>query len=179
MKSSNDRDAGAGKHPLISLDDLAKHGIHRTSPKPFRKLKARNVLIGVMAVGGTTAATVGAIAAGTSATGAISVTGAAVGGVAGGVMGSSVGLATGGIGMAATVPFAAAGTAIGSWAGPALALVGIGTAPVWAIPLAIGGTVVAVGSVVATLIGWRNQEDRTQMPKPVSTRDALKRAPYL
>lgn len=79
----------------------------------------------------------------TSATGAISAAGAAVIGIAGGVLGFGVGLVTGGVGMAATVPFATAGAAIGSLAGPALALIGIGTAPVWAIPVAIGGGVVA------------------------------------
>ena len=47
------------------------------------------------------------------------------------------------------VPFAAAGAAIGGWAGPALALVGIGTAPAWAVPVAIGGGVVAVGGALA------------------------------
>ena len=83
------------------------------------------------------------LAAGASATGVISAAGAAIGGVAGGVLGSDVGLATGGVGMAATVPFAAAGAAIGGWAGLALALVGIGTAPAWAVPVAIGGAVAA------------------------------------
>jgi uncharacterized membrane protein YebE (DUF533 family) len=53
--------------------------------------------------------------------------------------------------MAATVPFATAGAAIGGWAGPALALVGIGTAPAWAIPVAIAGGVVAVGGVAAAV----------------------------
>ena len=109
----------------------------------------QNAAIGASIVGGGTAATVGVIAAGTSATGAISAAGAAIGGVAGGVFGSGVGLATGGVGMAATVPFAAAGTAIGGWAGPALALVGIGTAPAWAVPVAIGGGVVAIVGLAA------------------------------
>ncbi len=103
----------------------------------------QNVAIGASVVGGGPAATVGVIAAGASATGAISAAGAAIGGVAGGVLGSGVGLVTGGVGMAATIPFAAAGTAIGGWAGPALAIVGIGTAPAWAVPVAIGGGLVA------------------------------------
>lgn len=76
---------------------------------------------------------------------------AAIGGVAGGVLGSGVGLATGGVGIAATVPFAAAGAAIGGWVGPALAVVGLGTAPAWAVPVAIAGGVVAVGGVVAAV----------------------------
>jgi hypothetical protein len=109
--------------------------------------KIENAAIGISVAGGTAATAAGVIAAGTSATGAISAAGAAIGGVAGGVMGSGVGLATGGMGMAATVPFAAAGTAIGGWAGPALAVVGIGTAPAWAVPVAIAGGVVATCGV--------------------------------
>jgi len=35
--------------------------------------------------------------------------------------------------------------AIGGWAGPALAIIGIGTAPAWAAPAAIGGAAVAAG----------------------------------
>lgn len=118
------------------------------SQTPTRN-KIENAAIGVTVAGGTAATAVGVIAAGTSATGAISAAGAAIGGVAGGVLGSGVGLATGGVGMAATVPFAAAGAAIGGWAGPALAVVGIGTAPAWAVPVAIAGGVVAVGGVLA------------------------------
>ena len=111
--------------------------------------KIENAAIGTAIAGGSVATAAGVVAAGTSATGAISAAGAAIGGVAGGVLGSSVGLATGGVGMAATVPFAAAGAAIGGWAGPALAIVGIGTAPAWAVPVAIAGSVVAVGGVAA------------------------------
>lgn len=118
------------------------------SQTPTRN-KIENAAIGVTVAGGTAASAVGVIVAGTSATSAISAAGAAIGGVAGGVFGSGVGLATGGVGMAATVPFAAAGAAIGGWAGPALALVGIGTAPAWAVPVAIAGGVVAVGGVAA------------------------------
>lgn len=120
------------------------------SQTPTRN-KIQNAAIGVTVAGGTAATAVGVIAAGTSATSAISAAGAAIGGVAGGVLGSGVGLATGGVGMAATVPFAAAGAAIGGWAGPALAVVGIGTAPAWAVPVAIAGGVVAVGGVVAAV----------------------------
>lgn len=135
----------------ITLKDLEKHGIHgHTSPHKGKKV-AQNVAIGASIVGGTAATTVGVIAAGTSATVAISAAGAAIGGVAGGVVGSGVGLATGGVGMAATVPFAAAGAAVGGWAGPALALVGIGTAPAWAVPVAIGGGVVALGGAAVAI----------------------------
>lgn len=125
-------------------------GVESASPSQTpTKNKIENAAIGVTVAGGTAATAVGVIAAGTSATGAISAAGAAIGGVAGGVLGSGVGLATGGVGMAATVPFAAAGAAIGGWAGPALAVVGIGTAPAWAVPVAIAGGIVAVGGVVA------------------------------
>lgn len=146
---SNDKGEYIPANTNVTLRDLEKHGIHRPSTKG--KKVAQNVAIGASIVGGTTATTVGVIAAGTSATGVISAAGAAIGGVAGGVFGSGVGLATGGVGMAATVPFAAAGAAVGGWAGPALALVGIGTAPAWAVPVAIGGGVVALGGTAAAI----------------------------
>jgi len=155
MSTNDDGDNGKGEYipasTKITLKDLEQHGIHSPSTSRDGKKVAQNVAIGASIVGGTAATTVGVIAAGTSATGAISAAGAAIGGVAGGVIGSGVGLATGGVGMAATVPFAAAGAAIGGWAGPALALVGIGTAPVWAVPVAIIGGVVAIGGAVATV----------------------------
>ncbi len=122
-----------------------------TPPRGPSRRKIENAAIGVTVAGGTAATAVGVIAAGTSATGAISAVGAAIGGVAGGVLGSGVGLATGGIGMAATIPFAAAGAAIGGWTGPALALLGIGTAPAWAVPVAIGGGVIALGGAAAAV----------------------------
>lgn len=124
---------------LVPIDHQRKSG---------KKGSIKNVALGASVVGGSTAAIAGTIAAGTSSTAAISAAGAAIGGVTGGVVGSGFGLVTGGFGMAATVPFATAGAAIGGWAGPALALVGIGTAPAWAVPVAVGGAVVAVSGVV-------------------------------
>jgi len=154
MTDAKDQNEGGEYIPAetrITLKDLEKHGIHGNSTPHKGKKVAQNVAIGASIVGGTAATTVGVIAAGTSATGAISAAGAAIGGVAGGIVGSGVGLATGGVGMAATVPFAAAGAAVGGWAGPALALVGIGTAPAWAVPVAIGGGVVALGGAAAAI----------------------------
>ena len=110
---------------------------------------AENMTIGSAVVGGSAASVAGVVAAGTSATGAISAAGATIGGIAGGVFGSGVGLVTGGMGMAATVPFATAGAAIGAWLGPALAVFGIGTAPIWAVPMVVVGSVVAVGGLGA------------------------------
>ncbi len=153
MNSEDDNEKSSGEmmptSPRIEPVDLAHRGIHQTHTISGRKKAAQNLAIGTSIVGGTAATTIGAIAAGASSTGAISAAGAAIGGVAGGVIGSGIGLATGGVGMAATVPFSAAGAAIGGWAGPALALVGIGTAPAWAVPVAIGGGVVAIGGAVA------------------------------
>lgn len=143
--------------------DSKNKGEHLSTHASNKKAVAQNVAIGASIVGGTAATTVGILAAGTSATGTISATGAAIGGVAGGVFGSGVGLATGGVGMAATVPFAAAGAAIGGWAGPALALVGIGTAPAWAVPVAIGGGVVAIGGVATVL--YKYAKSRAQKDK--------------
>jgi len=89
MQPTNDKPLGAeGAEP---------------SQTPTRN-KIENAAIGVTVAGGTAATAVGVIAAGTSATGAISAAGAAIGGVADGVLGSGVGLATGGVGMAATCP---------------------------------------------------------------------------
>ncbi len=124
------------------------------------KKAAQKIIIGASIVGGTTALRIGVIAAGTSATATISAIGATIGGVTGGVIGSSVGLVSGGVGMVATVPFAAAGTAIGSWAGPALALVGIGTAPAWAVPVAIGGGVIALSGAAAALYKFGKSRTR-------------------
>jgi len=132
---------------MSSFNDNDKSNEVTTSS--IKKKFAQNIAIGASIIGGTTALKIGIVAAGTSATATISAVGATIGGVTGGIMGSSVGLVSGGVGMAATVPFAAAGTAIGSWAGPALALVGIGTAPAWAIPVAIGGGVIALGGTAA------------------------------
>lgn len=132
----------------ISTQETTMPELTQDEKKPISN-KAEKVAIGAAIAGGSAASAAGIVAAGASATGAISAAGAAIGGVAGGVLGSGVGLATGGVGMAATVPFAAAGAAIGGWAGPALALVGIGTAPAWAVPVAIGGGVVAVGGALA------------------------------
>jgi hypothetical protein len=56
--------------------------------------------------------------------------------------------------MAATIPFAVGGAAIGNWAGPALALVGLGTAPAWAVPVAVVGGVVGVGGLVAAAVKY-------------------------
>lgn len=155
MSTNDDSGNGKGEYipasTKITLKDVEQHVAHPPSTSRDNKKVAQNVAIGASIVGGTAATTVGVIAAGTSATGAISVAGAAIGGVTGGVIGSSVGLVTGGIGMAATVPFAAGGAAIGGWAGPALALVGIGTAPAWAVPVAIGGGVLAIGGAAAAV----------------------------
>ena len=128
------------------MNDLTK--VDALEPKKSRGSFVQGAAIGTALVGGSAATAVGVIAAGSSATAAISAGGAAIGGIAGGVLGSGIGIATGGVGMAATVPLATAGAFIGGWAGPALALVGIGTAPAWALPVAIGGGAVAIGGAL-------------------------------
>jgi hypothetical protein len=112
-----------------------------------KNLSNETLALGTVISSGTAATVAGVVAAGTSTTAAISAVGSAVGGVVGGVVGSGVGLASGGIGMAATVPFAAAGSAIGGYAGTAAALLGIGTAPAWAVPVAVAGGVVTTGAL--------------------------------
>lgn len=116
------------------------------------------IAIGTAITGGAAAATTGFMAAGSSTTAAISAAGATIGGVAGGVVGSvigsGVGLASGGVGMVATVPFATTGamlgTAVGGYAGEVAAIIGIGTAPAWALPVAIAGSVVMAGGLAVT-----------------------------
>jgi ribosomal protein S27E len=136
--------------------------------KPAVKDATTATAIGATIVG-SAASAAGIVAAGTSTTGAISAAGAAIGGVAGGVLGSGVGLATGGVGMAATIPFATAGAAIGGWAGPALALVGIGTAPAWAVPVAIGGGLVAVGGAAVAAYKYFSTNDESESNSYAST----------
>lgn len=77
----------------------------------------------------------------------ISAIGATIGSGAGALFGSGVGIATGGAAVSGTIPMAAAGAAIGAWAGPALAFLGIGTAPVWAVPLAVAGGLATTAGV--------------------------------
>jgi hypothetical protein len=165
--SANDESKCDGEYmpasTKVTLSDLVTHGVSRPARTSNKKNIVQSVAVSASILGGTTATAVGVIAAGTSATGAIGATGAAIGSVVGGVLGSGVGLATGGVGMAATVPFAAAGAAIGGWAGPALALVGIGTAPAWAVPVAIGGGVVALGGAATAF--YKFAKSRAQKDK--------------
>lgn len=131
--------------------------------------KVENAAIVGMVGAGAAATTAGVIAAGSATTGAISAAGAAIGGVAGGVLGSSVGLVTGGFGMAATIPFAAGGAAIGSFAGPALAIIGIGTAPAWAFPAAIAGCFFTTAGVAVggyKLLKRRSKDSATRNGRP-------------
>jgi hypothetical protein len=119
-----------------------------------RTLRLENVALGASILGGGGAAAAGGIAAASATTGTISAIGATIGGLAGGAFGSGVGIATGGVAAAATIPFAAAGAAIGGWAGPALALIGIGTAPVWAVPTMVAGSAVAVAGAAVCAYKW-------------------------
>ncbi|MCL1825079.1 MAG: hypothetical protein FWG26_03920 [Betaproteobacteria bacterium] len=118
----------------------------------LKKLGIGTLFVGTSVPSGLAATAIGLSAAGSSTTAAISAVGAAVGGTVGGVVGTGVGLATGGMGIAATVPFAVGGAAIGGWVGPALALFGIGTAPAWAVPVAIGGGVLAGSGVTVGVL---------------------------
>jgi hypothetical protein len=123
--------------------------------------KIENVAIGSPVLGGGVAATAGVIEAGSSTTGAIDAAGAAVGAGDGAVTGLDVGVVTAGVGLAATASHATAGAAIGAWAGPALALVGICQRPVLAVPVAIGGGVLATGGLAMGGYKWikaRNQK---------------------
>ena len=88
-----------------------------------------------------------AAAAPALSTAKISAVGATIGGASGAVVGSGFGIATGGAAIAGTIPMATAGAAIGGWVGPALAFFGIGTAPVWAVPVAVAGGVVTAAGV--------------------------------
>ena len=104
----------------------------------------------------------------------ISAVGAGLGAALTGPLGPGTGIATGGAAISATVPFAAAGAAIGSWAGPALALVGIGTAPAWAVPVAVGGQILVGASLVAGT--WKLARFGYQRLHRVDGRRAMVRA---
>jgi uncharacterized membrane protein YebE (DUF533 family) len=75
---------------------------------------------------------------------------------------------TGGAGMAATVPLAvtgsALGTTLGGYAGTAAALVGIGTAPAWAVPLAVaGGVAMTGGATVAAYKFYKHKQNKVEI----------------
>jgi|GEM_PF-1627155 len=137
-----------------------------------------NAAIGTVISGGAAATAAGVVAAGTSTTAAISAAGATIGGVAGGIVGavtgSSIGLATGGTAMAATIPFATAGTALGTtlggYAGTVAALFGIGTAPVWAVPVAVaGGVAMTGGATVAAYKFYKHKQRKVGIQPPDSS----------
>jgi hypothetical protein len=112
----------------------------------------------ITAASGVAVATVGLVAASTSSTAAISavgaVFGAGIGAGVGFITGASVGIVSGGTGVAATALFVKVGSitgaAIGGYAGPALALVGVGTAPAWAVPVVVAGSALVVVGVAMT-----------------------------
>jgi hypothetical protein len=140
-----------------------------TTKSVAKKVTREDAAISTAISGGAVATAAGVVAAGTSTTAAISAAGATIGSVTGGVIGaltgSGIGLATGGAGMAATVPFAAAGSAlgttIGGYAGTAAALVGIGTAPVWAVPIAVaGGVAMTGGATVAAYKFYKHKQQK-------------------
>ncbi len=140
------------------------------------KVKNEKVATCVAAAGGAAASGAGATAAvigtttmvttaGVSAatiTAAGTAIGGTVGALAGAVGGAGVGIATGGVAIAGTIPCAIAGgttgaslgaataTTVAGWLGvPMATTVAVTTVPVWAIPVAAGGAVVALGAGVA------------------------------
>jgi len=127
------------------------------------KDNANNIAIGSTVVAGSTAATVGTVtalsASSAATTTAIVAGGATAGGILGGVVGSGVGLASGGTAMAATIPFATGGATLGgSLAANAATLIGVGTAPIWAVPVAVAGGVVAVGGATYLIYVHYNKD---------------------
>jgi hypothetical protein len=141
-----------------------------------------NAAIGTVIGSGAAATVTGVVAAGTSTTAAISAAGATIGGVAGGIVGavtgSSIGLVTGGAGMAATVPLAATGAALGTtlggYAGTAAALVGIGTAPAWAVPMAVaGGVAMTGGATVAAYKFYKHKQKKVEIQSSDSSETSI------
>lgn len=124
-------------------------------------------ILGMIGIGAL-AITVGIAALRTATTSTISAVGSAVGGGIGGYVGSSAGIVTGGAGIVATVPFAVGGAAIGSWAGPALALVGIGTAPAWALPVAVAGGVCTSAGLAVGGYKYLKRRSNRQAPPDVA-----------
>ena len=115
------------------------------SEKSKEEIKAAKAVAGL----GVVASGIGIAAAATATTGVISAAGTVIGGVAGSIVGSTIGIATGGTAIAGTIPVAIAGSALGSHLGTAAAFFGIGTAPFWAVPLAVVGGIIAVGSLIS------------------------------
>ena len=125
----------------------------------FAKVKNEKIATCVAAAGGAAACGAGvtaAVTAATATTGTIAAIGAAgtgIGATVGGILGLGIGLVSGGTGIAATVPFAIGGGALGGSAATAIAstcasALGIATAPVWAVPVAVGGGITVVGAGV-------------------------------
>lgn len=123
------------------------------------KVKNEKIATCVAAAGGAAACGAGvtaAVTAATATTGTIAAIGAAgtgIGATVGGILGAGIGLVSGGTGIAATVPFAIGGGALGGSAATAIAstcasALGIATAPVWAVPVAVGGGITVVGAGV-------------------------------
>ncbi len=82
-------------------------------------------------------------------TAASSTVGGFIGTGIGAAMGAGVGLASAGTASAATIPFAITGGIFGNFLGgtgaySAPAALGVGTAPVWAVPVAVGGGILAL-----------------------------------
>ena len=125
--------------------------------KRINAMNMKNKLTVGAGMVGTAACAAGATAAITGATvtggtvAAIGTAGSVIGGAVGAVLGSSVGIVTLGTGFAGTIPLAIGGSALGGSAATAAATTigaafGLATAPVWAVPLAVGGAVVSLGA---------------------------------
>ena len=114
-----------------------------------------NTLVGATFAGGTMT-TIALMAPATTMPAvvtAITASGAATGGVIGAFMGSSIGWASGGTAIAATVPRAKGGFVLGgSLAANLVSALGLGsTAPAWVLPVTVAGVVIMVtsGSLLA------------------------------
>ena len=105
---------------------------------------------------GVTAAITGATVTGGTVA-AIGTAGSVIGGAVGGILGSGAAIPTLGIGLVCTVPFEIGGSIIGGSVATAAATTigaacGLATAPVWAVPLAVGGAVVSLGAGATYLV---------------------------
>lgn len=99
-------------------------------------------------------------------TAGIGVVAAASCGVFGWIIGAGIGVATAGVGMAASLPLAAGLAAMCGYAGPIAAALGFARPPVWAMPVFILGWCLASASIAVLVYRWfkSRQKNRAQPP---------------
>lgn len=128
---------------------------------------AKKFASGVLVLFGVFLILLAAARLGPTKTAGISLIAASGCGVLGWVIGSSIGVATAGIGMTASAPLAAGLAAMCGYAGPAAAVLGLIRPPVWAMPVFILGWCIVSGTIAVNVYRWR--KSRMSLRKPESS----------